>query len=173
MIFAKERAIIVRLSTKLAPKIKATPRDVLPLDPNPVADWSGHIFEANLAPFLIFSNSASLYSTVFSGEGIASESDFIECARRSLGEALERDGMSRYFSKFIEETAGPVQFSKPLSRSLTSTLSDLANRAKLWLAERNSSPLDTTAQLNELPLAPFGFRNPKEVLDAALKGRGE
>jgi hypothetical protein len=38
--------MIFRFSTKLAAKHKVTPSKVLPLDPNPFADWSGHIFTA-------------------------------------------------------------------------------------------------------------------------------
>lgn len=35
-----------RLSSKLAARLKAAPSKVLPLDPNPFADWSAPLFTA-------------------------------------------------------------------------------------------------------------------------------
>ena len=57
--------MIFRLSTKLATKLKVAPSKVLPLDKNPFADWSAHFFMGERTQFLIVTNTASLYSTVF------------------------------------------------------------------------------------------------------------
>ncbi|QDT48902.1 hypothetical protein Pan258_29490 [Symmachiella dynata] len=39
--------MIIRLSQKLAKKIKADPLVTVPLDENPYADWSAHLFTAD------------------------------------------------------------------------------------------------------------------------------
>ncbi len=61
--------MILRLSQKLAKKVKTTPTRVLPLDANPFADWSAHLFTADRTQYILFSNTASLYSTVLYGAG--------------------------------------------------------------------------------------------------------
>lgn len=38
-----------RLSTKLAAKLNVTSSKALPVDENPFADWSGHVFTAEAA----------------------------------------------------------------------------------------------------------------------------
>ena len=55
--------MIFRLSQKLNDKIKAGPLPVLPLDDNPLADWSAHLFLADRMQYILLSNTKSLYST--------------------------------------------------------------------------------------------------------------
>jgi len=62
--------MIIRLSAKLAARFDFTPPKILPLDDNPLADWSGHVFTAARTQFMILTNTASLYSTVFYGRGM-------------------------------------------------------------------------------------------------------
>ena len=60
--------MIFRLSQKLATKLKVAPSE-MPLDANPFADWSAHLFTAERMQFVILTNTESLYSTVMSGRG--------------------------------------------------------------------------------------------------------
>ncbi len=59
--------MVLRLSQKVAKKIKTEPTQVLPLGKNPFADWSVHAFTADRSHYLILTNTASLYSTVMHG----------------------------------------------------------------------------------------------------------
>ena len=56
--------MILRLSQKLATKIKAGTLPEKPLDENPYADWSCHLFTADRTQYIIMSNTKSLYSCV-------------------------------------------------------------------------------------------------------------
>ena len=49
--------MIFRLSRKLAQKLKVTPKVCIPLDPNPFADWSAHLFTVDRAQYIILTNS--------------------------------------------------------------------------------------------------------------------
>lgn len=62
--------MIFRLSQKLCTKIKVGSLPALPLDSNPFADWSAHLFVADRTQYLIVTNTTSLYSTVLYGKGI-------------------------------------------------------------------------------------------------------
>src|SRR6516165_6487661 len=59
-----EDRMIFRLSHKLNAKIKAGVLRALPLDENPLADWSAHLFVAGRAQYLLVSNTRSLYASV-------------------------------------------------------------------------------------------------------------
>jgi hypothetical protein len=137
-----------RLSTKLATKLKVTPTKVLPLDENPFADWSGHVFTADRTQFVIVTNTASLYSTVLYGRGIANDGHFIERALGSLREFMEDDGLSFIYQRFIAPA---------------SSMNDLIVHAKMWLTEGELSPHDTAFKLNDIPFSPFKYRKPREV----------
>ena len=56
--------MIFRLSQKLNAKIKVGALSVVPLDENPYADWSAHLFTVDRTQYIILSNTKSLYSTV-------------------------------------------------------------------------------------------------------------
>jgi hypothetical protein len=64
--------MIFRLSQKLLTKIKEVTLRVAPLDDNPFADWSAHLFIAGRARYILLSNTKSLYSKVMYGKGITS-----------------------------------------------------------------------------------------------------
>jgi hypothetical protein len=55
--------MIFRLSQKMIVKIKAGTLTASPLDDNPFADWSAHLFVVDRTQYIIPSNT-SLYSTV-------------------------------------------------------------------------------------------------------------
>jgi hypothetical protein len=170
--------MIFRLSTKLSAKLKVALRDVLPADPDPFADWSGHVFTADRTQFLIVTNTASLYSTVFPGSGVSSDRQFIERALDSLREFMAEDGLSFIQQRFIAPASGDtqspetpfpeshfpeVQFSKALNRSVTGSMNDLIFHAKAWLTDGELSPHETAFKLNDIPFAAFQYRKPREV----------
>ena len=49
--------MILRLSQKLSSKIEAGKLNVMPLDKNPDADWSSHLFTADRIQSMILTNS--------------------------------------------------------------------------------------------------------------------
>lgn len=164
--------MIFRLSTKLAAKLKVTPSNVLPLESNPFADWSGHVFTADRTQFVILTNTASLYSTVFYGRGIPSDSHFIERALSSQREFMEDDGLSFIYQRFIAPSSGAIRFSKALNRSVTGSMNELIFHAKMWLTEGELSPHDTAFKLNDIPFSPFKYRNPREVFTGLVSAVG-
>ena len=64
--------INLRLSQALNTKINGGKLSALPLDANPFADWSAHLFAGGQTQYIILSNSKSLYSTVMQAKGITS-----------------------------------------------------------------------------------------------------
>lgn len=146
-------SMIFRLSQKLRTKINADTLAEMPLDENPYADWSAHLFTADRAQYVILSNTASLYSCVMYGRGITDDSRFIERALSTVREFMEDDGQQSVYRDFIAPASGIVSFAKALNRSVTGSMNDMIFHAKMWLIEEELSPHDVGYKLNEIPMS--------------------
>src|SRR5437762_11984048 len=106
--------MIIRLSQKLCTKIKAGSLTTIPLDENPFADWSAHLFVADRTQYILVSNTKSLYSTVINGKGITDESRFIDRALSYLAEFLADDVQQFVYRRFVAPASVTVRFAKAL-----------------------------------------------------------
>lgn len=145
--------MILRLSQKLNTKIKAGKLVEMPLDENPYADWSCHLFTADRTQYIIMSNTKSLYSCVMYGAGITDDSRFIERALSTIREFMEDNGQAFAYQRFIGPSSYTISFSKALNRSVTGSMNDLVNHAKDWLVEDELSPHDVGFRLNDILLS--------------------
>jgi hypothetical protein len=166
-----EKAMLFRLSQKLNTKIKAGPLRALPLDENPFADWSAHLFVADRTQYILLSNTKSLYSTVLYGKGVTTASTFIERALSNLRQFMEDDGQEFVYRRFIVPASGTVHFAKALDRTVTGSMNDMTKHATFWLAQGDISPFDVGFRLNEIPMSalavsgsPYGM--PREAFRA-------
>jgi hypothetical protein len=145
--------MIFRLSQKLNTKIKAGTLRALPVDENPFADWSAHLFVADRTQYILPSNTKSLYSTVIYGKGITDDSHFIERALSNIREFMEDDAQEFVYRRFIAPASASVRFAKALDRSVTGSMNDLIRHATAWLAEGDLSPHDVGIRLNDILLS--------------------
>jgi hypothetical protein len=168
-------AVIFRLSQKLNTKIKAGNLPALPLEENPLADWSAHLFLADRRQYILLSNTKSLYSTVMYGKGITNDSDFIQRASNSIRELMEDDGQGAAYERFIAPACATVRLAKALNRSVTGSMSDMAKHAACWLAGGDVAPSEIGTRLKEIPMSAlkhdrsnYGF--PQDVFDEIVSG---
>jgi hypothetical protein len=145
--------MIFRLSQKLNTKIKAGTLPTLPLDENPFADWSAHLFVADRAQYILVSNTKSLYSVVMFAKGITDDSRFIERALSNLGEFMANDGQRFVYQRFIAPASGTVRFAKALDRTVTGSMNELILHATHMLEEGELSPYDVGFRLNGVLLS--------------------
>lgn len=167
--------MIIRLSQKLNQKINAGTLRTLPLDENPYADWSAHLFTANRVQYIILCNTPSLYSCVMFGAGITSDSRFIERALANIRDNMEDDGLPFLYHKFVAPASATVSFAKALNRSVTGSMNDLILGAKHHLTD-DIAPSDVGIRLNETPLSMLvdtkgqKYANPRHVFVNLLAG---
>ncbi len=147
--------MILRLSQKLGKKVKAETLSEIPLDENPYADWSCHLFAADRTQYIILSNTVSLYSCVMFGKGITNDGQFIERALSTIREFMEDDGQQFSYERFIIPANGTISFAKTLNRQVTSSMNELIELAKLYLME-DMSPHDVGFRLNDTLLSAIG-----------------
>jgi hypothetical protein len=145
--------MILRLSQKLNTKIKAGTLRAMPLDENPYADWTCHLFTADRTQYIIVSNTQSLYSCVLYAKGITNESVFIERVMSSIREFMEDDGQSLIYQKFVAPASNTVRFATALNRSVTGSMNDLIGHATDWLEEGDVAPHDLGFKLNDILLS--------------------
>lgn len=144
--------MIWRLSHKLKSKIKSAQLSELPLDENPYADWSSHLFTAARSQYIILTNTASLYSCVMAGRGISNQRLFVERALETIRDFTADDGQQFNFRKFVIPAATDVRFAKSLNRSVIGSMNELVEVAKIFLSE-GMSVNDVGYRLNETPLS--------------------
>lgn len=148
--------MIFRLSQKLNKKLGGGNLSGLPLQENPYADWSCHLFTADRAQYILLSNTASLYSCVTFGRGISNESRFIDRAFATIREQLEDDGQAFVYQRFIAPETGPIRLAKSLNRSVTSSMGELIIHAEVMLGEQEMAPPDVSRELNDVLLSALG-----------------
>lgn len=145
--------MILRLSHALGSKIKAGKLKPLPLDANPYADWSCHLFTADRTQYILVSNTATLYSCVLYGRGITNDSHLIERALSSLREFMESDGLAFMYHRFIAPSSGTVYFASAFNRSVIGSMNELVRFAVAWLEDEEISPHDLGFKLNDVLLS--------------------
>ncbi len=141
--------MIIRLSAKLGKKIHDVPAESLPVDPNPYADWSAHLFTADRVQYILVSNTASFFSFVMYGRGISDSGLFLKRTISTMSEFLADNGFGSLFEESISPSTALVSFSKALNRSVTGSMNELVYMAKLNLIEREMSPYDVSFKLND------------------------
>jgi hypothetical protein len=166
-----------RLSQKLIDKIKAGTLTALPLDENPLPDWSAALFLVGRSQYILVTNTKSLYSTVLAGKGVTDEKTFIECALRSIREFMEADGHQGVYERFVSPASATVRFAKALNRSVTGSMNDMTKHAAYWLAAGAVSPHKIGSRLKEIPMSALkhhgsthGF--PRDAFKAMVESAG-
>lgn len=161
--------MILRLSQKLNSKIKVGRLGELPLDENPFADWSAHLFVVDRTQYIILSNTASLYSCVMYGKGISDAGRFIERGLSTIREFMEADGLSDIYQEFITPSSTTVTFGKAINRKVTGSINELVMSATFALESGEVAPHQVGFGLNGLLLSAIaskedrGYGKPREV----------
>lgn len=166
--------MILRLSQKLKTKIKAGKLVESPLDENPFADWSCHLFTARRKQYIILSNTASLYSCVMSGKRITNESRFIESALSTIREFMEQQGKAEIYQRLIAPSTETINFAKAHSRKVTGSMNELVMAATYALELGEETLQDLGTSLNDFLLSAIatkedrGYAKPNEAFQRLL-----
>ncbi len=144
--------MIFRLSQKLNDRIKGGTLASLSLDENPFADWSAGLFLVGRSPYILVTNTRSLYSTVLSGKGITDDKSLVERTSNGIREFLEADGHRGVYERSIAPLLGSVRFAKALNRSIIGSMNDLAKMASFYLEEGDLSHIEISSRLKDTPM---------------------
>ncbi len=160
--------MIIRLTQKLGDKIGVKPRQALPRDPNPFADWTAHLFTAQRTQYILLANTASLYSVVFFGRGLTHEGIFVDRALSELRETLTFDDLGFIHQRLIVPSTDRIWFSKTDDRRVLGSISELVFQAQCHLEDPEVAPDAVAARLNGTLLSLIGYVPPREVFQALI-----
>ncbi|MBN2307511.1 MAG: hypothetical protein JXR94_00985 [Candidatus Hydrogenedentes bacterium] len=147
------------------------PEDRLPLDRNPLGDWSCHVFPAGPANYILVANTSFLYSTLFSPDGVTHAEPFLLNALSGIHARLAHDGFELPGQPSMLPADSGVAFGKLLNRSEIARLTNLVQCAQRLLLSPQPSLRETCARLNDRPFKSLKFRTPKEALYAVIECR--
>lgn len=162
--------MILRLSQKLAKKIRCGEPARVPQDQNPFADWSCHVFTASRKQYILACNTVCLYSCVLAGAGITNEHHLIDRLLSQLKDFMRDDGLDAVFLQHIAPSAQTVQIAKALNRRVTGSMNQLVMGARDVLTDDRIAPPHTGLRLNEYLLSAIagegdcGYGSPKAAL---------
>ena len=155
--------MIFRISTKISKKIHLTRDEILPVDCNPFADWSVHLFTVERIQYVLITNTISLYSMVMFGRGLKDEQSFRERVTDYMSEFIRTAGHKSIVENFIVPSMDTVRFSKALNRSVTGSMNDFIWQAKYHLTDDDLSLFEVGLLLNETPMSYLGRSSPMDV----------
>jgi hypothetical protein len=168
--------MIFRLSQKLATKLKEGKLAAAPLDENPYADWSAHLFTVARTQYIIVANTRAFYSVVFYGNGVTDYSEFINRSLDFLRESMENDGLGSVYQRLIAPASRNIWFAKALDRSVTGSINELVKYATFYLESGERSLFEIGLTLNDILLSALGssksdpYGKPQEAFKALGDG---
>ena len=162
--------MIIRLSMKLAKKIKVGKLVEKPLDENQYADWSANVFNVGRTQYIILCNTKSMYSCVMYGNGITNDNTFIQRSLSLIREFMEDDGKGSVYEQHIIPATGSVTFAKLLNRSVIGSMNELVMAADAVLSD-DVAPHSVGTFLNDTLLSAIaadgdrGYSKPHEAFE--------
>lgn len=158
--------MIIRITQKLAKKIKVVPIAALPPHDNPILDWTANLFMVSRWQCIIFTNSASLYSVVFRGKGVLNEQAFLKQSMKALDDCFMRDGITGLYEAEIAPAIDQVNFCKAGDRRVLGSMNELIFQAKVDFLHMGHPLQLVNHRLNRTLLSLLKGRHPIEALVA-------
>lgn len=158
--------MIIRLSQKLATKIRSGSLSEVPLHERQIADWSATLFNVGRTHYALLSNTASLFTCLMIAKGLTNSEMFEQRAAEVIGDAVRRFGQNH--KQRITEFQSPFSYAKSLNRSVIGSMNDLVFGGRL-IIEGGIDLQETADRLNTTPLKALTNRdgrryaNPSEV----------
>jgi len=156
--------MIIRVTQRLARKIKVAPAASVPLQDHPLLDWTAHLFMVSRWQCVIITNSVCLYSVVLPGKGLSSETTFLDRCFQTLHEYMTFDGVSRLFNDNIAPATQDIRFWKAADRRVLGSINDAIFQAKCDLLEIGYPLTIVSKRLNDTPRSMIRHRTPKSEL---------
>jgi hypothetical protein len=155
--------MILRLSQKLAKKIKESPGKNLPESVNPYADWSADLFYVHRDQYIIFTNSKTLFSGIMHGSGVPNFDRFMENFSFIIRELVDIAGQTSFYERYMLPVYDGISISRRSNRRVIGSMNDIIRCAKVVLDEGLISPIDASIRMNDMPMSMLGYDCPEDA----------
>ena len=155
--------MIVRLSQKLARKLKERDLSVVPVHENPYLDWHAHLFTHRRSQYIMVTNCASLFSVFMHGAGVTNISRFYDNFSANLHGILRELNADLIYQRIIAPVAGNICPAKAQDRKIIGTMNEIVFESKYTLDMVNISPYDLSFKINENNMRLIKYKTPREM----------
>ncbi len=155
--------MMIRLTQKLGKKIGVSPKEALPLERNPYADWTGHLFTAKRVQYILLVNTSSLFAVVLFGRGISNDGQLLKMALTGIREAVVDAVGESVYQRLIAPATEQIRFSKTNDRRVLGSINELVFQAKCHLEDDELSPSQVAERLNNTLMSLIKYQTPGEA----------
>ncbi len=156
--------MVLRLTRKLADKLKIKSLPEYNDKVSAFDEWYGHLFKVERAQYMLFTNAFSLYSVLFTGKGINDIKTFFETASDRLSEILNNDGFEDMAGRFITNKIEIIDVCKTNNRGILGSINDMVAHCKIYLTEYQMPLIEISRRLNETPFSYLKDNSPSGVI---------
>lgn len=157
--------LTLRLTQKLAARLKVPLAREQVTAANPCADWCCHGFTVDRYRYLLVTNAPTFFSVVLRAQGMGNESVFITGVISGLREYLRQAGHEFAFVQLIAPESAGVVFRPVGDRRILGVMNEFIFMAKCYLDDL--SPFGTSDRLNDCPVGPLGGKFSRDVFPPA------
>ena len=156
--------MVLRVTKKLAQKLKINSLQDFEEKVSAFEEWYGHLFTADRNQYVLLTNAYSLYSVIIPGKGISNLDALIEMAGYWLTEVMKEEGCGELAGRFIPKSAEESEAYKTKDRGVLGSMNDMIFHAKFYLSEYHLPLVETAKRLNEIPYSFLKYKNPLDVV---------
>ena len=146
------------LARELGISLPATP----PVIPSRIADWCVHRFRYGRKNWLIFCNTASLYSICAGASGVTDGESLARRAGGMIPLVLGKNSFGSQAEKFTAELT-EFQWAPIPDRSVLGSMNDLIYMATGYLEDPEILPETLADKLGKTPMSALGMNHPTRV----------
>ena len=169
---ADRRSVVPMLTLRLTQKLAHRIRVDLPAEVPPAgqacADWCCHAFTFTRCRYLLVTHATTFYSVVMLARGAANASGLIKTVTSGLRTYLAQAGHSFAFEQFIAPETMVVAFSPVKNRQILGVMNEFIQMAPHYLVDL--SPFETSDRLNRCPIGPLDGQSPTHVFPPRRDG---
>lgn len=155
--------IVFRPTLKLAKQLKLGPLPDSAEATNTHCDWSVRPFAVGRIHYLLFTNTASLFSFVTRKKGITSAQTLFDAFAIVLEDYLRATGRSGIFCQMIAPAMGGCAFARLRDRSVLGSMNDLVYHAQWHIEPADLHPFEIFDRLNSMPMGALQMERPERV----------
>ena len=165
MATSESGVLTIRPTQKLAKKLKREVDQSVPVQDNPLLDWHATLFTYSRGQYILFLNTATLYTAIAHGAGITNEDRFLKLFFSTVESQMRRDALREAYVDHVANAENGLLLARAANRSATGIMTEYVKVAKDELDEK--SPGQVASLLNAMIWSPIDYKQPLECLRVA------
>ena len=155
--------IVLRPTLKLAKQLNLAPLPDSAEATNTHCDWCVRPFGVGRIQYLIFTNTASLFSFITRKKGVTNAKTLFDAFATVLEDYLRATERGGIFGQMIAPAIGECAFTRCRDRSVIGSMNDLVFQSTCLIELADRHPFKLFDDLNSTPMGALEMDNPGKV----------